>query len=121
MKIWFYQKSSSRSNQHRGRFRKLTFRELALYHCKGRSRSDEELTLKTSAFQIFHSGNLIFINSFHKTEFSSYCSLLSHLAVSLILEFTASFLLFNLFQIITHSFVVVVLFVCLFFSHFLYC
>ena len=32
-------------------------------------RSDEGLTLETSAFQIFHGGNSTFINSFDKTEF----------------------------------------------------
>ena len=32
-------------------------------------RSDEGLTLETSAFQIFHGGNFTFINSFHKTKF----------------------------------------------------
>ena len=31
-------------------------------------RSDEWLTLETSAFQIFHGGNSAFINSFHKTN-----------------------------------------------------
>ena len=33
------------------------------------SRSDEGLTLETSAFLTFHSGNSIFINSFDKTKF----------------------------------------------------
>ena len=32
-------------------------------------RSDEGLTLETSAFQIFHGGNFTFINSFDKTKF----------------------------------------------------
>ena len=32
-------------------------------------RSDEGLTLETSAFQIFHGGNSTFINSFDKTKF----------------------------------------------------
>ena len=32
-------------------------------------RSDEGLTLETSAFSIFHGGNSIFINSFDKTKF----------------------------------------------------
>ena len=32
-------------------------------------RSDEGLTLETSAFQIFHGGNLTFINSFDKSKF----------------------------------------------------
>ena len=31
-------------------------------------RSDEGLTLETSAFQIFHGGNFTFINSFDKTK-----------------------------------------------------
>ena len=34
-----------------------------------RSRSDEGLTLETSAFQIFHGGNSTFIISFDKTKF----------------------------------------------------
>ena len=38
-------------------------------------RSDEGLTLETSAFQIFHGGNSTFINSFDKTQF---CFDLSH-------------------------------------------
>ena len=33
-------------------------------------RSDEALTLETSAFQIFHGGNSTFINSFDETKFS---------------------------------------------------
>ena len=33
-------------------------------------RSDEGLSLETSAFQIFHGGNSTFFNSFHKTNFS---------------------------------------------------
>ena len=37
---------------------------------KGRIRFDEELTLETSAFQIFHGGNSTFINLFDKTKFS---------------------------------------------------
>ena len=45
------------------RFEKLTFQMLAL------SRSDEGLTIQISAFQIFHDGNSIFINSFDKTKF----------------------------------------------------
>jgi len=32
-------------------------------------RSDEGLTLETSAFQIFHGGNWTFINTFDKTKF----------------------------------------------------
>ena len=32
-------------------------------------RSDEGLTLETSAFLIFHGGNSTFINSFDKTKF----------------------------------------------------
>ena len=32
-------------------------------------RSDEGLTLETSAFQIFHGDNFTFINSFDKTKF----------------------------------------------------
>ena len=32
-------------------------------------RSDEGLTLETSAFQIIHGGNSTFINSFDKTKF----------------------------------------------------
>ena len=32
--------------------------------------SDEKIALETSAFQIFHSGNLTFINWFHKAKFS---------------------------------------------------
>ena len=39
-----------------------------------RVRSDERLTLETSAFQIFHRGNSTFINSFHKTKFVFHCS-----------------------------------------------
>ena len=35
-------------------------------------RSDQELTLETSVFQIFHSGNSTFINSFDKTTFSCF-------------------------------------------------
>ena len=35
----------------------------------GPIRSDELLTLETSAFHIFHGGNSTFINSFHKTKF----------------------------------------------------
>ena len=66
------------------------FGVLTLYQCEGRSRSDEELMLKTSAFQIFHSGNLNLSNSFHKTEFSCYCSLLWQLAVSFLLLFMSS-------------------------------
>ena len=31
-------------------------------------RSDEGLTLETSAFQIFHGGNFTFINSFDKNQ-----------------------------------------------------
>ena len=31
-----------------------------------------EPTVKTSAFQIFHSGNSVFINLFHKTQFSCF-------------------------------------------------
>ena len=34
-------------------------------------RSDEGLTLETSAFEIFHGGNSTFINSFDKTKFLS--------------------------------------------------
>ena len=34
-------------------------------------RSDEGLTLETSAFQIFHGGNSTFINSFDKTKLFS--------------------------------------------------
>ena len=34
--------------------------------------SDEGLTLDTSAFQIFYSGNSTFINSFDKTKFWSF-------------------------------------------------
>ena len=33
-------------------------------------RSDERLTLESSAFQIFQGGNSTFINSFHKTKFN---------------------------------------------------
>ena len=33
-------------------------------------RSDEGLTLETSAFQIVHGGNSTFINTFDKTKFS---------------------------------------------------
>ena len=33
-------------------------------------RSDEGLTLETSAFQFFNGGNSTFINSFDKTKFS---------------------------------------------------
>ena len=40
----------------------VTFRALA-------RRSDEGLTLETSAFEIFHGGNSTFINSFDKTNF----------------------------------------------------
>ena len=57
-------------NYHRERFRKLTFRALAL-----RLRSDEGLTLETSAFLIFHGGNSTFINSFDKTKLP--CKLVS--------------------------------------------
>ena len=32
-------------------------------------RSDEGLTLETSAFEIFHGGNFTFINSFDKSKF----------------------------------------------------
>ena len=35
-------------------------------------RSDEGLTLKMSAFQIFHGGNSTFINSFDKTKISCF-------------------------------------------------
>ena len=35
-------------------------------------RSDEGLTLETSAFQIFHGDNSTFINSFDKTK--NFCS-----------------------------------------------
>ena len=67
MKIRFYQRSRERSNYHRERFGKLTFRPLNL-----RIRSDKGLTLETSAFQIFHGGNSTFINSFDKAKFSSF-------------------------------------------------
>ena len=40
-------------------------------------RSDEGLTLETSAFQIFHGGNSTFINSFDKTKFLYYSMKLS--------------------------------------------
>ena len=33
---------------------------------------DERLTHKTSVFQIFHSGNSTFMNSFDKTKFSRF-------------------------------------------------
>ena len=36
---------------------------------KDLERSDEGLTLETSAFQIFHGGNFTFINSFDKNKF----------------------------------------------------
>ena len=51
-------------NYHRERFRKLTFRALALRQSEG----NEGLTLETSAFLIFHGGNSTFINSFDKTK-----------------------------------------------------
>ena len=35
-------------------------------------RSDEGLTLETSAFQIVHGGNSTFINTFDKTKFSCF-------------------------------------------------
>ena len=50
-------------NYHRERFRKLTLRGIAL-----RQSSDEGLTLETSAFEIFHNGNLTYINAFDKTK-----------------------------------------------------
>ena len=55
-------------NNHPEKLRKLTFRALALRHD---IRSDEGLTLETSAFLIFHSGYSTFINSFDKTKFLS--------------------------------------------------
>ena len=69
MKIRFYQRSRERSNYHRERFGKLTFRPLNL-----RIRSDKGLTLETSAFQIFDGSNSTFkfINSFDKAKFSSF-------------------------------------------------
>ena len=39
---------------------------------KGRIRSDEELTLETSAFQIFYGGNSTLINLFDKTKYSCF-------------------------------------------------
>ena len=45
-------------------FWKLTFRTLSFV-----IRSDEGLTLETSAFEIFYGGNSAFINSFDKTQF----------------------------------------------------
>ena len=42
--------------------------------CPSSDRSDEGLTLETSAFQIFHGGNFTFINSFDKTKFLFYSS-----------------------------------------------
>ena len=39
-------------------------------HFAKMKRADEGLTLETSAFQIFHGGNLTVINSFAKTKFS---------------------------------------------------
>ena len=47
-----------RSNYHRERCEKLTFRS-----CEG-------LTLETPAFQIFHDGKSTFVNPFDKTKFS---------------------------------------------------
>ena len=46
---------------HCERFRKLTYRALALRH---------SLTLERSVFQIFHDGHSTFINSFDETKFS---------------------------------------------------
>ena len=39
------------------------------HHHNSSIRSDERLTLETSAFQVFHGGNSTFINTFHKTKF----------------------------------------------------
>ena len=40
--------------------------------CRRTSANGEGLTLETSAFQIFHSGNSTFIHSFYKTLFSCF-------------------------------------------------
>ena len=42
-------------------------------------RSDEGLTLETSAFQIDHGGNSTFINTFDETKFS--CSIIDDLII----------------------------------------
>ena len=47
----------------------IKFRALALRQSEFVIRSDEGLTLETSAFQIFHGVNFTFINSFDKTKF----------------------------------------------------
>ena len=45
------------------------FGKSAIYQLIPKVRSDEGLTLETSAFQIFHGGNFTFITSFDKTKF----------------------------------------------------
>ena len=44
------------------------FRVLALRQSESKRRSDEGLTLETSAFLTFHGGNSNFINSFDKAK-----------------------------------------------------
>ena len=44
--------------------------------------SDKGLTVKTSAFQIFHCGNLAFIDSSDKTKFSPLVTKLTHFLVN---------------------------------------
>ena len=67
-KIEFYQMKVEYN--HDERFRKVTFRALALSQSKLESIcSDEGQMLETSAFYIFHGGNSAFINLFDKTKF----------------------------------------------------
>ena len=68
MKIWFTNELS-RFNTVK-RLGKVTLRALTFIRANFSFRSDDALMLETSAFQIFHGGNLTFINSFDKTKFS---------------------------------------------------
>ena len=54
-------------------------------------RSDKGLTLKTSAFRIFHGGNSIFINSFDKFLFHSFTDVVPHFLEKLEIHFDERF------------------------------